>query len=405
LAASIASAEARRTAGAAQSKTLKRTENSPDDLGLGNNRLPVAGQRNEIGFIRNTIARSIVHPLHEPPTGDSDTPALRAMLTGFGTTQDGSVFEVTGPNKSPNALRRGFSFVPAFDPNAPVKKATLATSDVIAAGRVAGMTNDEILEDDMTESGTVIVVTPRDPGAGGDLAFYNPRGLLALVHANERVKMAMRPTQNDGTIISGVGLDGDEVAFLQLESTGVGHVFQTSGGGVTDLFEVNPTVFYPANPDALAVGPRGDLAVIRIASGSDPASTYDPALLLVPALPAVALAPWSSLRLSDDPACKDPGWRTTIQVIAPWIRVATPELRAPDLPMIARVKWSDKRVCLEGVEVKLPDVTVRAPGAGNDVMKVASWLVSRGTTFARVAIAEGVEWRQPLECTLVAPKP
>jgi hypothetical protein len=145
---------------------------------------------------------------------------------------------------------------------------------------------------------------------------------------------------------------------------------------------------------------------MRIGSGSDPASTHDPALLLVPAMPPVALAPWSSLRFSDDPACKEPGWRTTIQVIAPWIRVATPELRVEDLPMIARVKWSEKRVCLEGVEVKLPDVSVRAPGAsGNDAMKVASWLVSRGSTFARIAIADGVEWRQPLECSMIAPKP
>jgi hypothetical protein len=124
-------------------------------------------------------------------------------------------------------------------------------------------------------------------------------------------------------------------------------------------------------------------------------------------MPPVALAPWSSLRFADDPACKEPGWRTTLQIIAPWVRVASPELRVEDLPMLARVKWSDKRVCLEGVEVKLPDVSVRAPGvSGSEPLKVASWLVSRGSSFARVAIADGVEWRQPLECTAVtAPKP
>jgi hypothetical protein len=395
-----------RPGGAAQTKVLTRTANSPEDLGLGNNRLAVAGERNEIGFIRNTIPRGITHPLHEPPTGDSDTPALRGMLTGFGTTKDGDVIEVTGPNKSASALRRGFSFVPAFDPGAPVKKATLAMSEVISAGKLAGMTTDEILSDDMTESGTVVLITSHDAAAGGDLAFHNPRGLLALVRANERVKIAMRPSQNEGTIISGVSLGGDEAAFLELESSGVGHVFRMGGSGITELFDVNPTAndttFYPANPDSLAVGPRGDIAVIRIGSGSDPASTQDPGLLLVPAMPPVALAPWSSLRLSDDPACKEPGWRTTIQVIAPWIRVATPELRVEELPMIARVKWSEKRVCLEGVEVKLPDVSVRAPGpSGGELIKVASWLVARGTTFARIAIADGIEWRQPLECSLI----
>ncbi|HSO30984.1 MAG TPA: hypothetical protein VLT33_00670 [Labilithrix sp.] len=399
-----------RPAGPAQSRILARTANSPDDLGLGNNRLPVAGERNEIAFVRNTIARTIAHPLHEAPSGDSDTPSLRGMLSGFGTTNDGAVIEVAGPNKSPSALRRGLSFVPAFDPAAPVKRATLAMSEVLAVGRAAGMTNDEILSDDMTESGNVIMVTPHDASAASDLAFQNTRGLIALVHANERTKLAMRPSQNEGTIISGVGLGGDEAAFLELESSGVGHVFRIGGGGVTELFDVNPTAndtaFYPANPDSLAVGPRGDLAIIRVGSGSDPASAQDPALLLVPALPAVALAPWSTLRLADDPACKEPGWRTTLQVIAPWIRTSTPELRVEDLPMIARVKWSDKRVCLEGVEVKLPDVSVRAPGSsGADLLKVGSWLVSRGSTFARIAIADGVEWRQPLECTFATPKP
>ena len=396
-----------RPAGAAQSKVLARTNNSPDDLGLGNSRLQVAGDRNELGFIRNVIARGIVHPLHEPISGDSDTPALRAMLTGFGTTSNGDVIEVTGPNKNPHALRRGFSFVPAFDPSAPVKKATIAMSDVLAAGRLAGMTNGEILSDDMTEQGNVVVVTSHEPSAASDLVFNSPRGLLAFVRANERVKVAVRPSQNEGTIISGVALAGDDAAFLELEANGVGHVFRI-GGGVTELFDVNPTAndasFYPANPDALAVSAKGDLAVVRLGSGSDPASTLDPALLLVPAMPAVALAPWSTLRFADDPGCKEPGWRTTIQVIAPWIRTATPELRVEDLPMIARVKWSEKRVCLEGFEVKLADVTVRAAGvSGNEAVKVASWLVSRGNTFARIAIADGVEWRQPLECNLVAP--
>lgn len=403
-----------RPSGPAQAKTLPRTSNSPDDLGLGNNRLAVAGDRNELGFIRNGIARNIVHPLHEPMAGDSETPALRAMLTGLATTRDGDVIEVTGPNKSALALRRSLSFVPPLDPSAPVKKAVIAMSEVVAAGRVAGMTNEEILSDDMTESGNVVVMTSSEPAAAGELAFHNPRGLLVRVRANERTKLAMRPAQNEATVISGVALSNDEAVFLELESSGVGHVFKVGTGGVTDLFDVNPTanvtpaggdgaIFYPANPDALAVGPRGDLAVIRTGSGSDPASTYDPALLLASAMPSVALAPWSTLRFADDPACKEPGWRTTLQLIAPWIRVTTPELRTEDMAMIARVKWSDKRVCLEGFEAKLPDVSVRAPGmSGQEMVKVASWLVARGTTFARVAIADGIEWRQPLECTMTA---
>jgi hypothetical protein len=396
-----------RPAGAVQTRLLPRTTNSPDDLGLGNNRLPVVGERTEISFVRNTLVRSIVNPLHEASLGDSDNPAYRGMLTGCGTTKDGETIEVAGPNKNASSLRRTLTFVPPFDPAAPVKKAVIAMSEILAAGRAIGLTNDEILSDDMTENGNVLPITPTDPAGAGELAFYNPRGLLVRVRPNERVKITMKPPTNDGVIVSGAALSNDDSAYLELEPSGLGHVFKVGAGTVvTDLFDVSATgneaASYPANPDAIAVGPRGDIGVIRTGSGSDPASTNDPALLLVSATPPVALAPWSTLRLADDPACKEPGWRTTLQVIGPWIRVTTPELRSADFPMIARVKWSEKRVCVEAFEVKLPDVSVRVPGAQtSEALKVASWLVARGSTYARVAVSEGVEWRQPLECTIV----
>lgn len=398
-----------RPSGNVQTKSLRRTESSPEDLGLGATKLPIAGDRAEISFVRTPIARMIVNPLHDAPTGDSDNLSYRAILTGFGTSHDGDTLVVQGPTKSALALRRGVSFVAPFDPAATLRKTSIAMSEVIAAGRAAGLTNDEILQDDMTESGALALVTPSDPNAPGDLAYQHPRGLVAIVRANERVKVTMRLPQNDGAnIVSGVAIGADDAAFLELESSGVGHVFRTSGNSVTDLFDVSPTLadtsFYPANPDSLAINAKGDLATIRIASGSDPASATDPALLMVPSMPPVALAPWSSLRLMDDPACKEPGWRTTIQVIAPWVRVTTPELRVDDIPFIARVKWNEKRVCLEGLEAKLPDVNVRvANTGGNEPLKVGSWLVMRGTTFARVAVTEGIEWRQTLECSVVPP--
>ncbi|MBS2013898.1 MAG: hypothetical protein JST00_13495 [Deltaproteobacteria bacterium] len=398
-----------RSAGAAQVKSLRRTESSPEDLGLGATRLQVAGERTEIAFVRFPVLRSIVNPIHDAPTGDSDNPSLRALLTGFATTQDGDTLVVQGPTKSIHALRRGVSFVPPFDPAAPVRKASIAMSDVIAAGRSAGLTTEEILQDDMTESGSVALVTPADANAPGDLVLQHPRGLLAVIRANERVKIAMRVSQNDGsTVVSAVSLPGDDVAFLELEGSGVGHVFRTSGSTTSDLFDVSPTIadtgFYPANPDALAINAKGDLAILRTASGSDPASAADPAILMVPSMPPVALAPWSTLRTMDDPACKEPGWRATLQTILPWVRITSPELRVLDIPMVARVKWNEKRVCLEGLEVKLPDVSMRVPGAGgHEPLKVGSWLVLRGNTFTRVAVADGVEWRQPMECTVVPP--
>jgi hypothetical protein len=220
----------------------------------------------------------------------------------------------------------------------------------------------------------------------------------------------MRASQNNAMVISGVVLGAaattsEEVAFLEVETSGVARVFKMTGGATVDLFEVSPTTdetYYPANPDALAVGPRGELAILRTPSGSDPASGLDPAFLLVQATPPIALAPWSELKLADDPACKaEPGgYRATLQTIAPWVRVTTPELRVEDAPMLARVRWSAKRVCLEGFEVKLPSVSIRA---SSDLGSFATWLVAKGSSFARVSVSEGIEWRQALECSVVGP--
>ena len=395
-----------RPSGPVVSKTLPRTDSSPEDLGLGVARLPAASEHTELGYVRVPFTRGIVFPIRDGGSSDPESSSLRAMLSGYGTTQDNGTIEVTGPNKSPSALRRTITFLPAFDPLVTPKKGTIAMSEVISAGRIAGMSNDDILQDDMTESGTIAVMTPHDPLSASDLVFHNPRGLIAFVHANERVKISMRASADDAMIVSGVALGGDEAAFLELDATGIGHVFRMSGSTTTELFDVNPNAtdasLYPANPDALAVGPKGELGLIRTGSGSDPASANDPAILIVQQSPALALAPWSTLRFADDPACKEPGFRATLQVIAPWIRMTTPELHTTDAgPMLARVKWNEKRVCLEGVEMRLPEVSVRVPTtSGTDTIKPTSWLVSRGSQFARVAITEGIEWRQPLECTL-----
>jgi hypothetical protein len=411
-------AEVRRTRGlelscrpigvAPATKILPRTGSSPEDLGLGASRLPVAGESSTYGYLRTPLPRTIVNPLHENGGGDGGEGAsLRAMLSGFQTTRDSDVIEVMGPNKNAASLRRQVSYVAAFDPAATVRRATIAMSDVIAVGRGAGLTNDEILSDDMTETGNLLVVTPVDGNAPSDLAFANPRGLVALIKG-ERTKLAMRNyTNNEATLISGASLGADEAAFLELETSGVGHVFKIAGGGTTDLFDISPTVndaaYYPANPDAVAVGPKNEIGVIRTASGSDPASTWDPAIVIVPAMPPVALAPWSKLEFGDSPACKEPGWRATLQIIAPWVKVTTPELRIDESPMIARVKWNEKRVCLEGFEAKMSNVNLRVTGGDRSAepLALSTWLVAKGSTFMRVGVADGVEWRQPLECTVV----
>jgi hypothetical protein len=403
--------------GGVASKVLPRQGDSPEDLGLGMSRLPVANDKNEWAYVRNLMPRGIATPsFHDSSGNDGDgSPALRALLSGFGTSHDGDVITVSGPNKSAMALRRGVSYVAPFDPVGRVVRTSIAMSEVVAAARRTGMTTDEILAEDFTETGTAITLASSDPFAPSDIAIHNSdHGLLSIIRG-ERVRVAVRTNQNNNAnVLSGVFLPQDEAAFLEVDSSGVGHVFKVSPGGViSDLFDISPTAsetYYPANPDALAVDAKGSLAILRTPSGSDPASALDPAFLIIPAMPPTALAPWSELKLSDDPACKsDPqsGHRGVIQIIAPWVRISTPELRVePDAPMIARVRWSPKRVCLEGFEVKLPSISMRLQGAsGNESATFSSWLVARGSSFARVSVAEGLEWRQALECSISSTGP
>lgn len=408
-----------RPQGVVTMKSIPRTESSPEDLGLGASRLQVANEKVDWGFVRNPVARTIMSPIHDisglGDHEDSSAQSYRAMFTGFATSRDADIITVTGPNKSAMALRRGFSYVAPFDPSGRIVRTGINMSDVVAAGRRAGMTTDEILSEDWTEAGSVIPLGTLDANAPSDVVVHNTdHGLVSIVRG-ERVRVAIRTSQNNASIISAVSLPNDETGFLEVDSSGVGHVFKVGPGGSSDLFDVSPTAnetYYPANPDALAVGPRGDLAILRTPSGSDPASALDPAFLIIQATQPTPLSPWADMKLADDAACRSDkdGYRAIIQTVGPWVRTTTPELRVDEAPMIARVRWSAKRVCVEGFEVKLPPVSIRAPstpgsGAGSEPITFATWLVAKGSSFARVGVTEGLEWRQSLECAIVSTGP
>lgn len=403
-----------RARGEVSSKVVARTDDSPEDLGLGAVRLPVAGDRDGWGYLRSPIPRGIVSPIHEPAPGAYEaTLSLRALLSGFGTSSGGDVFTVTGPNKSALSLRRNVAYVAPFDPQAKVVRAGIEMRDVVAAGRRAGMTSDEILAEDFTESAAAIPLTPWDPSASSEIALHNVEHGLVAIMRGERARLAIRPSQTGASVISGVALPQDEHALLEVEPSGAGHVFKVGLAGATDLFDLGGIAaesLYPANPDALAVGAKGELAILRTPSGGDPPSALDPAFVVVPSKPPAPLAPWSELRLADDPACRAEagGYRATLQIAAPWIRLATPELRVEDAPMIARVRWTPRRVCLEGLEVSVPNASLRVPqtsGGAYEQVTFATWLVGVGGTFARVGVTEGIEWRQPLDCSVVTPSP
>lgn len=409
-----------RASGAVTQKVLPRTDSSPEDLGLGATRLPTTSDKNEFLYVRSPSTRAILSAwsVGGDAVGSGSesemSPSLRMMLSGYSATQDDNgMLIVNGPTKSIMSLRRGVAYVPPFDPSGRVVRTGIQMTDVVAAARRAGLTTDEILSTDPTESGSPFAITPLDPNGVGDVGLHEPQNGVVSVFRGERARIAVRgPNQNSNTPIafSGVALPNDETAILEAEAGGnLSHVYKMGPGGIVDLFDVGGTTdVHPANPDALAVGPKSELAIIRTPSGADPPSELDPAYLVVQGSPPTQLAAWSTMKFADDPACKAEtgGHRATIQAIGPWIRVTNPDLKIEDSAMFARVRWTPNRVCLEGFEVKLPLVNLPIVTSGTPGRTtISTWLIAKGSTFARVSIAEGIEWRQPLECTVVSTGP
>jgi hypothetical protein len=412
-----------RVTGDVKRASMARDDRSPDDAGLGASRLAVSDAKGITDFVRLPFPRRIVGAVRE--TDPMDEAASRALVHGPATQPGDERLIVTSFNHDPMALVRQVAFVPAFDPLGPVRRGSIATRDLVVAGRGASIAQAELLREDPIPSATV-PVTPVDAASPDDLLVQLAGGAIALERASSsataRARVAYEAGRGDEwRILSAAALDGNGVAWLEEDSSGHARVLRLGGSAApATAFEVDapPTAdLYPANLDALAVGPRGELALLRTPSGSEPPSAADPAVLLVPGAPALPLAPWSTLTSADDAACKaDPaGWRVTVQTIAPWLRLdAAGDLRGmEDSFMLARVRWSPARACLEAVELRTQDVTV-APGGGAQPSQwgtawdapVESWAVVRfagGASAGRVVVIPGAELRQSLECKLGAP--
>jgi hypothetical protein len=408
-----------RLTGDVRRAAVARDDRSPDDLGLGAAKVTVSDARGLTDFLRVAFPRRVPGAVRD--TESSDDAAPRALVHGPTTQPGESRFVVSGFAHDAMTLVRQVSFVPAFDPLGAVRRAPLAMRDLVPAARAGGVGAGDVLRDDPVPS-AVVPATPVDAAAPDDVVVQIADGGVALLRAGAkagRSRFAYEAGRADEwRVVGGAALDGDAFAWLEENNVGRARVMRagTAGAPVT-AFEIDapPSAdLYPANVDALAVGPHGELAVLRTPSGGEPPSQLDPAVLLVPGAPARALAPWSSLTPADDAACRSDagGWRATLQTVAPWLRlVGAGDLRgADDAPMLARVRWSASRVCLEAVELRTQDLAV-APGQPSQWgtawdSPLESWAVARlvgGAAAGRVVVAPGAELHQPMECTLGAP--
>lgn len=351
------------------------------ELGLGAVLLPQGAEVQQ-------FPRMLVHPVNSNEPEGNDEVAKRAVIHGVG---------------SGGGLRQTIHWLAPFDPAGAARTQGLGAGDIASGARAAGVAVDDLLSD--FSLSRVVPVTPADPAAPGDLLFSNDR-VLVHVRASGGVRVGVLAEDPSLVPISAAVLPQDELAVLLTDATTTSVQKLTRTGAMVQLFEwkaPGDTERYPANPDSLALGPRGEVGILRLSSGSEPASKLEPARVLLAKGKEIKLAPWSTLRSASDPACRaEPGgYRATVQLVAEWIEKGAASER-PEAPshMLARVRWSEARVCLEGVEVRLrgAEIDRKEPGRHYE-----QWLVARAwptPQAARLAVGSGFELRQGQKCQL-----
>lgn len=412
--------------GSQKIKVANRSPYSPTDLAMGAAKATfVPDHEDEI--VHEVGAYWLQTPLRSVgDSGDGDgEPSFRSITTGYGVAQaDDGTLKANGPVPSIALLRRQVGYVQAFDPQLQVRRSSIGMADYFAAARAAGLGSSATsLDSDPLTTETVVPLLGKDPAANDDIVISYTAvaegGAFAIVRPNGS-RMTLEKDKPDGGVsFLGAAQVGDDVALLQGNEDGSEQVFRWTGLALSALFEVPAPPnrdFSLANPDALAIGPHSEIGIVRTPSGGQPATKDDAALLYLPGQAPSPLAPWSTLTLADDPACKaDPGWRLILTTTRPWLRAATPDMELSPSQSFMRVKWSATRVCLEGLEthlvattktrVQMYDSPTERPSASPVVL--SSWLTWKvlGTAAApagagRGGAGAGFEMSQPMKCSL-----
>jgi hypothetical protein len=402
-------------------------------MGLGASQIPpshvLLGDDRTLEYGRDTFSRRLVHPALEDGNWTDET-APRLMSHGFGIrflddVDPGLSFEVLGPARAAGSFRRTLTFVTPLDPAGSIRSVNIGLGALTPLRNANGASMTGLLEAMVGSPVEVVPVLPLEPGGAVDLVVAFPLsegqmiGLLSTGAAPRLKLLVVRP--RGGSPVSAALLPGGDLALLSVDADDRERVLRVSQAGVAELAEI-PGIergrLFAANPDALAIGPDGALAVLRTPSGEEPARIGDPALLLklpqnlansakisINSIVMETLAPWSTLAAAEDPACSaDPtAYRALLQTQAPWVRLrGSRSFEAAVSAMSAVVRWGTSRVCLEAIE--LPDAPLEIEGKGPMEMTVVARF-TRPTLAGRLGVRLGSEIRQPLSCTLAPAAP
>lgn len=338
-------------------------------------------------ILRATFARAV-------PGGWTafEAPSLRALLRGKqpDVGADGAV-RLDGPG-----TERQIAWIEPFDPKAAEKHASIQLDALVAAVTAQGGTPPELTNDE--EVGTAVPVLADGgglllSGIGGPPLWLRDRRVVPLSFGADGASIA---------IASAIETKPDELTVLALDDDGTAHARRLGRGATEEVFAIPAPVStaLPQSPDALALGPGGSLAVVRIPSATPP-TKESPAYLLRPGQEPIALAPWATVQPADSAPCADgKGYRAIVTSRRSWLATEAGQAEEDHL-FLARVRWSEERVCLEAVEAGA--IAHDLPTGSADSYFVARFGKDAGA--GHVLVASGAELREPRACTLHTPTP
>lgn len=405
-------------AGGSEAKAVQTTDLGTEAMALGAANLPKVPEEVWPRYERKRFVRSPVN-IPQGLVGTAwNEAAPRALVHGFPVRVEPSdrpdrpfgEVVVDGPSAAASSFRQELMFVEPLVAGAPVRRVSFTLDAVAKATKSSGAPVAQLVSEGNFDMSAVVPVTPA-PASGkaapnGDvLASFQPTSLgtmYLLARGGAAPRAEMLYARPGGVVSSAALLAGGDLAALAVGDDGEVTVLRFGTSGVAELAVLAAppeTHLAPANPDAIAIGPRGDIALIRTPSGSEPPSAADPALLITVGPRVTALAPWLSALPASDPACvsDSDGYRATIQAIGPWARVAGLPFQDGALTgMTARVRWSAARVCIEAIEV--PEKAFTSPaGIASETVLIAGFAAGGS---GRASIEIGSEGRTPLSCTL-----
>lgn len=375
--------------------------NGTNEAGFGA-RLFVRRRGETTQYFRANYGLGVAHPVMQTETnafglGAFMTAKVPAVIDGMNGPAP------SGPGELENPYT--FQFIEPFEPVLEVKSAVLKLRQL---GDGAGLHRQGLLTMVSDAEPHAIPVMGAAPGQsdGMLLALEGPIWVWVRPSGHRQPAIVLSLSMEQATFgdaVAAVSLGEDKLAVLLVNADATSHVLELQPGKSRAVSTIPPPPkreAYPANTDALGIDSAGAMAVIRMPSGSTPPGADDPAWLLRGSEPPTPLAPWSTLQSAGEPSCQADrtGHRAILQLPQGWVDVRDAGVPVSEgLPMLAMVRWSAERVCLEAAVVAGAEVEVRQ----NMVPAAYVARFSGKPGAARRGISQGAEYWSALSCRLL----